>query len=303
MRQDLFSRRAWLRAGAASAAMLALAACGQATATTDAGAATISSAALPVTAEQSSTSEVTAAPTTTASAPLAVLSTTTAPVTTANSVAAVTTRAVPAAALTNSATSSSAVTTAASAATAAKEAGVKLTLDAGGSQASYQVQEQLAGHSLPSAAIGRTNAVSGSILLDATGKIVSAQSSFTIDLRTLKSDQSMRDNYIQHDPLNTAQYPTAMFVPTGNTGMPWPLPDSGTAKFNMAGTFTVHGTTKPTTWAVTATFAPGKVTGTATTPFLFTDYGMQPPHTMVALSVENNGILTLQFSATQSAGA
>jgi hypothetical protein len=77
---------------------------------------------------------------------------------------------------------------------------VKLTLVTGGSQASYQVQEQLAGKSLPSAAIGRTSAVSGAVVLDAAGKIVPAQSKFTIDLRTLRSDQGMRDNYIQHDP-------------------------------------------------------------------------------------------------------
>jgi polyisoprenoid-binding protein YceI len=178
---------------------------------------------------------------------------------------------------------------------------VKLVVDSSGTQASYQVQEQLAGHNLPSDAIGRTNAATGSILLDAGGKIVPGQSSLEIDLRTLKSDQGMRDSYIQHDPLDTAQYPTAKLVPASTSGMPWPLPSSGTAKFNLTGDFTVHGTTKSTTWAVSATFAPDTVTGTATTPFLFTDFGMKAPHTMIALSVQNNGVLNLQFTAKRTA--
>ena len=286
MAKSSCTRRVWLRAGAAMVATLALAACGQTAATGEAAVATASSSAPPTATELSSTAventvggASTATATSTASAPLTATTSTTVQMTTSASV-------------------SPAV--AAATAAAAPAAGLKLTLDAGGSQASYQVQEQLAGKSLPSAAIGRTNAVSGAILFDAAGKIVPAQSQFTIDLRTLKSDQGMRDNYIQRDPLDTAQYPTATFAPTAVTGMPWPLPVSGTARFNLAGNFTVHGTTQPITWAVTATFAPDKVTGSATTPFTFTEFGMQAPHTMIALSVQNNGSWTMQFAATRT---
>jgi polyisoprenoid-binding protein YceI len=186
------------------------------------------------------------------------------------------------------------------AASAAAARGVKLTLDASGNQASYQVQEQLAGHNFPSQAVGRTSAVTGVIVLDASGKPVPAQSKLEVDLRTLTSDQSMRDNYIQHDPLQTSEYPTATFVPKQPTGMPWPLPTSGTAKFDLAGDMTVHGTTRAMTWAVAATFAPDKVTGTATAPFTFSEFGMTPPRTMIALSVQDGGTLQLQFSATRA---
>jgi polyisoprenoid-binding protein YceI len=110
----------------------------------------------------------------------------------------------------------------------------------------------------------------------------------------------MRDNYIQHDPLDTAQFPNATFAPTAVSGMPWPLPASGSAKFALAGDFTVRGTTKPVTWAVTATFTPNKVTGSATTPFTFSEFGMQAPHTMIALSVQDNGAWTMQFTATRA---
>lgn len=303
--RDHYSRRNWLRASAGLAAVLALAACGQAvttagavgSVTTSAGGvltasgSTTATAATPTTAGEVTSAESTA---TSSAVPTVVVSTTT-------STAVGSTSTGPARSMLTSATTGSAAVVATTpAAPTAPAAGVKLTLEASGTQASYQVQEQLAGHSLPSAAIGRTSAVTGAILLDAGGKIVPAQSKLEIDLRTLKSDQSMRDNYIQHDPLNTAQYPTATFVPTTATGMPWPLPATGTATFKLAGNFTVHGTTAPTTWAVVATFAPDKVTGTATTPFTFTEFGMQPPHTMIALSVQNNGVLTLQFTATRT---
>ncbi len=159
----------------------------------------------------------------------------------------------------------------------------------------------MAGHDFTSEAVGRTNAVTGAIVLDAGGKIVPAQSSIVLDLRTLKSDQSMRDNYVQHDPLQTSQYPMATFVPNQATGIPWPLPASGTAKFDLAGDMTVHGTSKPLTWTVSATFGPDKVTGSASTPFTFTEFGMQPPRTMIALSVKDGGTLELQFAATPAA--
>lgn len=310
MSQVQYSRRAWLRAGAATVAVLALAACGQAAPTTSAvgltatNAAALASAAAsggPSTASSPALTATTMATTTTA---LETRTGTTAASTVATSTTVAMSTAAPASSARSGATAAS-VSTAAPVATttaaAAKVSGVKLTLDSSGTQASYQVQEQLAGHDFPSDAIGRTSAVTGSILLDAGGKIVAGQSNLEIDLRTLKSDQGMRDSYIQHDPLDTAQYPTAKFVPTSTSGMPWPLPSSGTAKFTLTGDFTVHGTTKSTTWAVSAAFAPDTVTGTATTPFLFTDFGMKPPHTMIALSVQNNGVLNLQFTAKRTA--
>jgi hypothetical protein len=306
MSQEQYSRRAWLRVGAATVAVLALAACGQATLTTSAVGSTATNAAVQTSSAASS------APSTVSSPALAATATTAqetnAGTTAASTAATSTTTAISTTAPASSARRSSATASvstaapvAATTAAAAKASGVKLTLDSSGTQASYQVQEQLAGHNLPSDAIGRTNAVTGSILLDAGGKIVPGQSSLEIDLRTLKSDQGMRDSYIQHDPLDTAQYPTAKLVPVSTSGMPWPLPSSGTAKFNLTGDFTVHGTTKSTTWAVSATFAPDTVTGTATTPFLFTDFGMKAPHTMIALSVQNNGVLNLQFTAKRTA--
>lgn len=290
MRRVRYSRRAWLQSGAVLAATLALAACGGAVSATAGASSASDTAAAPTTSSASAAPSVA----TSSAAPTGSTATSAGSVTTAVGTSATTA----AAASSSAAPAVSAITS--GAASSAAGTGVKLTLDSTGTQASYQVQEQLAGKSFPTPAIGRTSAVTGAIVLDAGGKIVPSQSKFTIDMRTLKSDQGMRDNYIQHDPLQTAQYPTATFVPQQVTGMPWPLPASGTAKFNLVGDMTVHGTTASTTWAVDAAFAADKVTGTATTPFTFTEFGMTAPHTMIALSVQNNGTLTLEFSATKA---
>lgn len=159
------------------------------------------------------------------------------------------------------------------------------------------------GKNLPSKAIGKTSAVSGSIALDASGAIVPAQSKIQVDLRTLKSDQDRRDQFIQGNVLQTSQYPYAVFVPTRAPGLTWPLPTSGSAKFTMDGTMTVHGTSQPMTWDVAVTYGAGTVTGSATTPFKFSQFGMEAPKVGPVLSVEDGGSLAIQFTAKESASA
>ena len=83
----------------------------------------------------------------------------------------------------------------------------------------------LAGISFPSDAVGSTTNVTGSIVIQADGMIDAAQSKISVDLRTLKSDQDMRDGFIRGEPgLNTEKFPTADFIPRRVVGMPWPLP-------------------------------------------------------------------------------
>lgn len=288
MDQRRYPRRAWIKAVASVAAMLALAACGPAagvaqapaapTDTTDATVAPSANASTPIPTTSPTAAATTAGVPTATPAPAS--PTPPGPLPTATGVPA-------------SASSPAATPT-------ARSSGVKLTILSSGTQASYQVQEQLAGRSLPSQAIGRTSAVSGVLVLDAQGSIVPGQSKIEVDVRTLKSDESMRDNYIQRTPLQTSIYPTATFVPSKVAGLPWPLPSSGTAKFTMDGDLTVHGTTKPVSWTVSATFAGGQVTGNATMPFTFSEFGMTAPHTPIALSVQDSGTLALQFTAARA---
>jgi len=213
-------------------------------------------------------------------------STSTAAATTTASISVTT----PAAAGTSTATSGSSGTTASSGA-----AGVTYTLDESQSSAQYKARETLANVGSPSDAIGKTSKVSGTIVFTDSGSIDSSASKITIDLSSLQSDRSQRDNYIKQNTLNTDKYPDAVFVPTEVQGLSWPLPTSGQSTFKMLGNLTVHDTTSPTTWDVTATFDGNQVKGTATTTAKFEDFGMKAPKTFLVLSVEDNLGLKIDF--------
>ena len=164
-----------------------------------------------------------------------------------------------------------------------------------GTNASYRVREQLAGVSFPSDAVGRSTAVTGTIVLNKDGSIDSAQSTLSFDLRTLKSDQSMRDGYIQHRTLETEQYPMAVFVPKSITGMPNPL--TGQFGFDLSGNMTIHGTTAPLTWQGIATVDDrnGIVAGRTSTNFTFEKFGLTPPKIFRVMSVADSITLEVEF--------
>jgi hypothetical protein len=83
-----------------------------------------------------------------------------------------------------------------------------------GTTARYKVREQLAGISFPSDAVGTTTGVTGSVVVNPDGTIDASRSKRTVDLRTLKSDQQMRDVFIQGRTLETEKYASLEFVPS-----------------------------------------------------------------------------------------
>jgi polyisoprenoid-binding protein YceI len=158
------------------------------------------------------------------------------------------------------------------------------------------VREQLANISFPTDAIGKTSSVSGSLAIQPDGKILSDQSKFVVDLSSLQSDKSMRDNFVRGNVLQTNQYPQAVFVPTSVSGLPSPLPQSGSVTFQLTGDLTIRNVTKPATWDVKAEVQGNQVTGLATTTFTFEDFNLSQPRVPVVLSVEDHITLELNFT-------
>jgi polyisoprenoid-binding protein YceI len=154
------------------------------------------------------------------------------------------------------------------------------------SEARYRVREQLAGISFPSDAVGTTSAIEGNLSLDAQGRIRPSDSRFTVDLRTLRSDRDRRDNYVRRNTLETGRHPTAVFIPSEVRGLPFPLPPTGTASFELIGDLTIRATTRRITWEATATFNGQEVSVQAKTSFQFADFGLSIPRVASVLSVE-----------------
>ena len=164
------------------------------------------------------------------------------------------------------------------------------------SEARYRVREQLANLSLPNDAIGSTRQFAGTIVVKLDATIVSSDSKFVVNLGSLKSDQSQRDNFLRRSVLQTDQYPTVVFVPTQVTGLSSTLPPSGPVSFKLIGDLTIRNVTKPVTWDVTGQVQGDQMTGQATTSFKFDYFGLTQPRVPVVLSVEDNIRLELDVT-------
>jgi polyisoprenoid-binding protein YceI len=176
----------------------------------------------------------------------------------------------------------------------------KLTLTTG-SKARYRVREQLAGISFPSDAVGTTESVTGVIVVKPDGSLDGSVSKITVDLKTLASDQQMRDGYIQNRTLETAKYPTLEFVPKRLVGLPGPLPATGQAGFQLVGDMTLHGVTGEATWNVVATFANDAVAGRGTTTLTFETFKLTKPTLARLLSVDDKIELEIEFRCQRTA--
>lgn len=171
-----------------------------------------------------------------------------------------------------------------------------------GTKARYKVTEQLAGINFPSDAVGTTEAITGAIVVNPDGSI-GAGSKITVDLKTLTSDQSMRDNYIQRNTLQTDKFPTLEIVPKKTVGLPSPLPAGSQAQvgFQIIGDMTLHGVTKEVTWNVVAVLGTGQIGGRATTTIDFAMFSMTKPSLARLMSVEDKIHLEIEFRCTRAA--
>jgi polyisoprenoid-binding protein YceI len=168
-------------------------------------------------------------------------------------------------------------------------------------EASYSVQEQFLNRDLPSQAIGKTNAVTGAFQFTTDGTPTGQVTNITVDLRTLTSDESRRDQRIRSQWLESDTYPFATFISTGVTGVPDSYTEGQKISFKLTGNMTIHAVTKPVTFDVTGTLAGDTVTGTATTQILMKDFGFDPPSVAGILTVKDGVTVTVDFTATQAA--
>ena len=173
---------------------------------------------------------------------------------------------------------------------------------AGGTVARYMVGEQLARRTLPNDAIGETPDVEGTIVFTPDGDVDQEQSKITIGLAGLTSDEDRRDRYVRDRLFDTSKFPNAELTVTGVPGLPWPLPDSGQATFQITGDLTLRDVSRPVTWDATVQIDGGSVTGQATTVVTFDQFEMSKPSFGFIISVEDEIRLELDITATVDKG-
>lgn len=166
------------------------------------------------------------------------------------------------------------------------------------SEAAYFVDEELATLPLPSTAKGATRAVDGALQLSLDGTELAADGSsqFMVDLRTLTSDESRRDNRVQ-EALETGAYPVATFTIASITGYDPAIPEGQEQTLELAGSLDLHGVQKEVTWEVKAVRQANVLTALATTTIAFADFNITPPNIAGFVSVEDEATLQVQLVA------
>jgi polyisoprenoid-binding protein YceI len=170
-------------------------------------------------------------------------------------------------------------------------------IDPAATTVSYSVDETfLNDNNRLATAVGVTSVVSGTLALNRVDPARSQLGTFTVDLSTLKSDSSRRDNAIRRQWLESATYPLAAFVARGVEGFPASPAEGQDLAFRLLGDLTVRQATRAVTWEVTAQLAGERITGSARTVILMADFGVTPPDIAGILRVKDGVTLTIQFT-------
>lgn len=147
-----------------------------------------------------------------------------------------------------------------------------------GSIVGYRVEEQIG--LAKTEGVGRTSDISGRFTVEG-GALVEA--SFEVQLATLASDRSQRDQQVRTKILDVAAHPVATFV----LAEPVPIPDTtDTATmepFVAAGDLTIRGTTKRVDAPMQASLDDGRLRLIGSIEIVFSEWGIPNPSIPAAL--------------------
>ena len=165
---------------------------------------------------------------------------------------------------------------------------------ASGSVAGYRVREQLAFLSAASDAVGRTSSITGSATVTGgAGALSVTAASFSVDVSSLTSDRSMRDDRIHSIGLQSDTYPTATFVLTAPIQLPSTAAGGAAFRVDAVGRLTIHGTTRTETIPLDARLTGTRIEAAGSITFGWGDFGMEAPSIGGFVSVTDQA--TMEF--------
>jgi polyisoprenoid-binding protein YceI len=161
------------------------------------------------------------------------------------------------------------------------------------SNAQYSVKEIFLTDNLNNTAVGKTNVITGEIVLS---KGVIQPSKIVVDVSTLKSDKAQRDNKMKTDGLESNKFKTAEFSITGVEGTA-PVLGATEASFKLKGKLLVHGVEKDVVWDAKWKLDGDKVKLDATINFAMADFNITPPNILNMIKVDENVQLDVSLVA------
>ncbi|MFZ4517824.1 MAG: YceI family protein [Microthrixaceae bacterium] len=163
------------------------------------------------------------------------------------------------------------------------------------SAAGYRVLEDRIGGLANIEAVGRTSKVTGGFVV--TGDQVSDITA-TVDVASITSDSSFRDNAFRDRIMDAQQFPTATFTAQPVTVTQLPA-DGATVEVPVQGTLTLKGEARPVTTTLQVKRVGEELQVLGSIPVKFSDFGIDTPQPP-GLSVRDNGTVEFLLIATRS---
>ncbi|MGO8946186.1 MAG: YceI family protein [Ktedonobacterales bacterium] len=176
-------------------------------------------------------------------------------------------------------------------------------LDSQDSSASYTAHFLAAGQSVPGTVTGETSAITGEFLLDMTPAPTLQSLKLSVDLRTLDSGSADRDQHVRNDTFDSSRFPFAVFAVAQARILSGSYSEGESIRFSLPGQLTLHGVTRPATFAMQGKRQADAVTGSGTTVIQLQDFGMKDPQltSIVPITIDKDITLMIQLTAVKEA--
>ena len=155
-----------------------------------------------------------------------------------------------------------------------------------GSQVGYRVNEVLAGQN--NVAVGRTGDISGSLTIS---RDTVTAATFTVQMATIKSDESQRDAQFNGRIMQTSTYPTGTLTLSAPIRLGTPPAANVVKTYHATARLTLHGHTRTVTFALKAERTSAGIAVSGSIPVVFADYGISNPSFAGFVTTQNHGLL------------
>ncbi len=172
-------------------------------------------------------------------------------------------------------------------------------IDASRSTVAYEVTENLA--STEHTARGTTSGIAGDVLVDHADPSRSQVGEVVVNVQQFTSDQSLRDNRIRHEFLQSEKYPLARFATTSIDGLPEAITDGTDYAVQLVGDLTVKETTAPVTLDATVRRTDDELHIAATTTVSLSTFDVGPIRIVGLVSTGDDAVLDFDLVAVDSA--
>ena len=164
-----------------------------------------------------------------------------------------------------------------------------------GSVVGYRVKEVLMGQD--TTAVGRTSAITGHLTI--SGATVTA-AGFTVQMATIKSNESERDVQFRGRIMDTSAYPTGTLALTKPITL-GTLPAVGVVKtYSATANLTLHGQTRAVTFPLSAERTSSEIELSGSIPILFSRWDIPNPSFTGFVTTQNHGVLEFLLKLTRS---